>query len=389
MHSKINSTELPSRRFQPRIYGVGAWTDHLYFAYDLVAKERPALVVELGTDRGESYFAFCQSIAENHTGTRCFAVDTWKGDAQSGPYEEVTFEQVEAHNREHYKEFSTLLRGTFDDALEEFTDGKIDILHLDGLHSEEAVRHDLTVWLPKLSAGGILLLHDVNVHRSCFGVWKVWEELKTRGRAFTFDEGPGLGVWENPPPRESILRDSLLDPKSESRALLVDYWRMRTRALRERMLNDWQTGEIRRGAWAQETVLQIFYSVDGAHREEDSTNVRVGHDAWKNICIKLPIEAGASPLRIDFVSALTVIDIAEVRVSQSGRNYFEAINPAGFDKIDVRGDAKRLPHEHFFRLKITGIDPQLYLPPVRVSSGEAPFTVEMRLRVHATAPPRD
>ena len=53
--------ELPSCHFEPRIYGVGAWTSHLYFAYDLVATLKPALLVELGVDRGESYFAFCQS----------------------------------------------------------------------------------------------------------------------------------------------------------------------------------------------------------------------------------------------------------------------------------------------------------------------------------------
>src|SRR4029077_16809866 len=94
----IIGTDLPSRQFRPRIYGVGAWPDHIFFAYDLAALERPRTLVELGTDRGESYFAFCQSAAENQTATRCFAVDTWKGDAQSGFYDETTFEQVCLHN---------------------------------------------------------------------------------------------------------------------------------------------------------------------------------------------------------------------------------------------------------------------------------------------------
>src|SRR5262249_20887600 len=53
---------LPSRNFQPRRYGLGAWTEHIYFAYDLIAQLRPTVVVELGIDRGESYFAFCQAI---------------------------------------------------------------------------------------------------------------------------------------------------------------------------------------------------------------------------------------------------------------------------------------------------------------------------------------
>jgi hypothetical protein len=59
MRTEIIHGELPSRHFEPRVYGVGAWTPHLHFAYDLVAVLKPALLVELGVDRGESYFAFC------------------------------------------------------------------------------------------------------------------------------------------------------------------------------------------------------------------------------------------------------------------------------------------------------------------------------------------
>src|ERR1700710_2537981 len=112
--------ELPSQRFQPRIYGLGAWTDNLHFAYDLVATTKPRLLVELGTDRGESYFTFCQSAAENDTATRCFAVDTWVGDHQTGSYDETTFTEVSVQNRAHYAGFSTLLRATFDEALDQF-----------------------------------------------------------------------------------------------------------------------------------------------------------------------------------------------------------------------------------------------------------------------------
>src|SRR2546421_8555168 len=109
--------DLPSRHFEPRLYGVGAWTSHLHFAYDLVAVMKPALLVELGVDRGESYFAFCQAAAEHQTGTRCFGVDTWRGDEQAGGYDETTFAQVSEHNPPNYKSFSTLIRSHFHDAL--------------------------------------------------------------------------------------------------------------------------------------------------------------------------------------------------------------------------------------------------------------------------------
>src|SRR5438045_3609285 len=150
MRTEIIHGDLPSRHFEPRIYGVGAWTPHLHFAYDLVAVLRPALVVELGVDRGESYFAFCQSALENKTGTRCFGIDTWRGDEQAGGYDETTFNEVLEHNHANYESFSTLIRSTFDDVLSQFENDSIDVLHLDGLHTEEAVRHDVESWLPKL-----------------------------------------------------------------------------------------------------------------------------------------------------------------------------------------------------------------------------------------------
>jgi hypothetical protein len=87
-------------------------------------------------------------------------------------------------------------------------------------------------------------------------------------------------------------------------------------------------------------------------------------------------------LRIDFVSALTVIDIAHLRVTKSGQNLFDASKPADFDKIAVRGHAQRLNQTEFMRLKISGIDPQLYLPPL-AATGDELLRVEMRLRVRA------
>jgi hypothetical protein len=380
---------LPSRRFRPRVYGVGAWTDHIFFAYDLVALERPQTFVELGTDRGESYFAFCQSVLENRTCTRCFAVDTWKGDAQSGFYDETTFEQVRIHNQAYYEDFSTLLRRTFDDALAEFADGNIDILHLDGLHAESAVRHDLDTWVPKVAPGGIVLLHDVNVRERGFGVAKVWEELKLRGRAFTFDDGPGLGVWEKPPRRNSGFVNAILNANEEYRARLRNYYSDRVGELRGQIELEWQTGAVRNGPLANETVIQVFYSGDGMHRETDSVNARLGHNDWKDVSIVLPPSAGAAPLRLDFLSALNVIDIAALRVLQSSKILFRATAPSDFDNIDIRGDAERLPHPKFLRLKITGIDPQLYLPPLCVTARDGPVRVEMRLQVHADGIPAD
>ena len=72
-----------------------------------------------------------------------------------------------ADHEGRYGGFSAfLLRMTFDDALPQFSDGSIDLLHIDGFHSHEAVSHDLHAWLPKLSSRGLILMHDINVSRA-------------------------------------------------------------------------------------------------------------------------------------------------------------------------------------------------------------------------------
>ena len=378
----MESPGLPSRRFEPRIYGVGAWTSHLHFACDLVATLRPALLVELGVDRGESYFAFCQAAAEHKTGTRCFGIDTWHGDQQAGGYDETTFAQVSGHNRANYETFSTLFRSGFDDALARFQQESIDVLHLDGLHTEAAVRHDVDSWLPKLRPGGILLLHDVDVRSKGFGVWKIWAELQTRGRSWTFHDGPGLAVWQKPPgsPLPGFL-EQLLAPPNEQNEELAKYYRERAAETQEKIAAHWRDGTIRNTPFAQQTIIQVFYSTDGSHREEDSIYARIGHDDWKDVRIELPPHAGAAPLRIDFVSALNTIEIESIRVTRADAAGFAAADDAGFAMIKLAGDAEPLPDPSRFRFRVTGIDPQLYLPVIDLPAGDAPLVVHLRLRV--------
>jgi len=381
----MDQIDLPSRHFEPRIYGVGAWTNHIHFAYDLVAVMKPALLVELGVDRGESYFAFCQAAAENQTGTRCFGIDTWRGDQHAGGYDETTFAQVTEHNRDNYESFSTLLRSNFDGALTQFADASIDVLHLDGLHTETAVRHDVESWLPKLRSGGILLLHDVRVRSKDFGVWKIWAELQRQCRSWTFEDGPGLGVWQKPPTRPLPgFLEGLLGPPNESNAALAHYYTERAQAMQEKIAQHWRDGSIRNTPFAQQTIIQVFHSNDGSHREEDSVYARVGHEGWKDVRIELPPDAGAAPLRIDFVSALTTIEIASLVVTKGSAVGFSATEQAGFKSIILAGDAERLPHPTSLKLKITGIDPQLLLPPIALPAGSGPLALQMRLRVQPT-----
>src|SRR4030095_3739130 len=171
-----------------------AWTEHIPFAFWIIEVLNPKKFVELGVHTATSYFAFCQAVKTLNLDTTCYGVDTWKGDEHTGFYGDEVFEKVSNHNTMQFSRFSTLIRSTFDEAREYFIDKSIDLLHIDGFHTYEAVKHDFEFWLPKLSNSGLIILHDINVRERNFGVYKLWEELKEKYDHFQFDFGHGLGI---------------------------------------------------------------------------------------------------------------------------------------------------------------------------------------------------
>ncbi len=177
-----------------RLCAPGSWIGHIPFSFWLIAQTEPRILVELGTHTGNSYFAFCQAVLANRLSTRCYAVDTWEGDEQAGYYGEEVYAEVSHYNDQHYAAFSRLIRSTFASAVNSFADGSIDLLHIDGLHSYEAVKEDFETWRPKLSDRSIVLLHDTNVKQEGFGVWRLWQELSEQYPYVHFEHAKGLGV---------------------------------------------------------------------------------------------------------------------------------------------------------------------------------------------------
>lgn len=189
------SEDLAPLFWTPERMGLGsAWWAHVPFAFWITAVCKPRLFVELGTHNGVSYSAFCEAVLNARLGTRCYAVDTWAGDEHAGYYGDEIYNNLRSFHDARYSAFSELIRSTFDDALQYFDDESIDLLHIDGLHTYEAVRHDFESWRPKLSERAVALLHDTNVCREDFGVHRFFREISTQLPSFEFMHGFGLGV---------------------------------------------------------------------------------------------------------------------------------------------------------------------------------------------------
>lgn len=173
---------------------LSTWLGHVPFAYWLIEALSPKTLVELGVHNGGSYIAFLQAIRTLSIESSCYAVDTWAGDAQTGFYSEQVYQDLLHYHQPRYGTFSRLIRSRFDQARPHFADGTIDLLHIDGFHTYEAVAQDFRDWLPKMSDRGVILFHDINVREGDFGVWRLWEELREQYPSFEFLHSHGLGV---------------------------------------------------------------------------------------------------------------------------------------------------------------------------------------------------
>lgn len=174
---------------------VSPWAGHRQFAYDLVSFIKPQRIVELGTHYGCSFFAFLQACKDHNIDTEVVAIDCWEGDEQAGFYGDEVINVVKETIAGKFPEQNTrLIRKYFADALADIEDESVDILHIDGLHTYEAVTEDYTTWLPKLKKDGIILFHDVASELG-YGTNTFWKEKQAEfPHHYTFEHSWGLGV---------------------------------------------------------------------------------------------------------------------------------------------------------------------------------------------------
>jgi predicted O-methyltransferase YrrM len=162
------------------------WKGHELFAMWLVAKVKPKIVVDLGFDRALSTIAFAYKnrghvygidwFEGNNYLEKCFALD--------GAYRNISNAL-----RFHYAKNIHLIVGPYQNVLKNWK-RKIDILHLDGVHTYEKAQFHYQNWSPHLSEKGIILIHDVAAYPSETG--RFFEELPLH--KMVFDHARGLGV---------------------------------------------------------------------------------------------------------------------------------------------------------------------------------------------------
>ena len=200
-------TPIDARRFfwaeqlSPRLLKSPWWIGHIPFAFELIGRLKPRLIVELGTYSGSSFAAFCQAVEASGCEGRRYGIDLWEGDIHMGSFDETLFTEINGYVSATHPMTATLVRKDFNEAVTLFQDKTIDLLHIDGTHTYEAVSNDFHTWLPKMSDRSVVLFHDVNVTVENvgqaalrFGVRRFFDGIRDKYPHFEFAHCYGLGV---------------------------------------------------------------------------------------------------------------------------------------------------------------------------------------------------
>ena len=299
---------------RPRISHPYAWAGHIPFAYLLVDLLRPRRLVELGTDSGNSYLAFCQAISHLDAATEATAVDSWEGDPHARFYGEAVYAALSAYHNPRYGKFSRLMRGFFDDAVKTFEDDSIDLLHIDGLHTYEAVKHDFQTWLPKLSERAVVIFHDSHVRERGFGVWKFIDELRSTYRCFDFKHSNGLAVVEVGKDTPKAFRDFMTHALADAEAVQAYFEGIAATIVDEKSGSPAQVGAERR-----DVECRVYYRNDGqTYDESRSITIRAGIEGGPaDLSFELP--AGVRPdfVRLDPADVPCVFGLRHLTISSA------------------------------------------------------------------------
>ena len=153
----------------PSAWGDGNVQGHVLFVDWLIEEMQPKVTVDLGIDYGYSLIAF----AHNNPG-KVYGIDGFEGDEWTGTRN--TYDQVSGLVTNLQLNNVTLIKGFFDDVVKTW-DTKIDILHIDGFHSYEAVKNDFEKWSGFVNNTGVILFHDTDSQDTRFGVKQFFSEI--------------------------------------------------------------------------------------------------------------------------------------------------------------------------------------------------------------------
>ena len=156
----------------------GSSVAHLAFAMTVVDLVAPRLIVDCGAVDGIFYSALCQAVRELQLDTHCYGLTADPADQLSFKDDSAALSAWQEQHDLFYGGFSLLLASISDCPVDLTKADEIDLLHLADDGSDGTARSQFEFWLPGLSAKGVVLISNSNLHRGDFENWKLWREIK-------------------------------------------------------------------------------------------------------------------------------------------------------------------------------------------------------------------
>jgi predicted O-methyltransferase YrrM len=166
----------------------------------LLARRRPTVVVEIGTYRGGSFYAFCK-VADPHA--MLLSIDL-PGGLFGGGYSGEELHTIRGYGLRtqslHFLASDSHEESTRDELANRLGGRPIEFLMIDGDHRYDGVRRDFELYSPLVGPGGLIALHDILPHprEPLCQVDVLWDEVKRQHRHLELvDPGEdwGAGQW--------------------------------------------------------------------------------------------------------------------------------------------------------------------------------------------------
>lgn len=141
--------------------------------HNLVVENKPELCVELGVFGSRSLIAFAYGLRDNSKGI-VWGIDPWtkaaavegEENTENGKWwasldmDAIRNNAMNAISRAELWPWTRVIVAKGEECGDKF-DG-IDILHIDGSHTEEKAMLDATLWMPRVKPGGFVIFDDID-----------------------------------------------------------------------------------------------------------------------------------------------------------------------------------------------------------------------------------
>lgn len=179
---------------------------------EIVKRQKPKKVIEIGTARGGTLYALCQVSADDAT---IVSIDL-PGGPFGGGYSKEDIEKFKTFKKPrqtlHFLRKNSHEMSTVQQVGRLLGRKSVDVLLIDGDHSYSGVKTDWDLYSPLVKDGGLICLHDIVFHQftpEC-QVDRLWMEIRTQHKSEVFIDphdftwgGIGL-IYHNEKPSEFL-----------------------------------------------------------------------------------------------------------------------------------------------------------------------------------------